>query len=178
MARKNTFRTWDDYFIPGTSVLRNKFTEPGKPYGETDQDKLTALEEYHTRARLIDLWAHPIAGRFDYEHMKAVHAYIFQDVYEWAGQPRVGPVWPDRMTKSGPNVLDPSDPEPAVYGYYPGDETMIAAAEAEYQRLADHDLLRGLNQDEFVAELAESWGELNTGGSALLGEELIGAHDE
>ncbi|MCG7304138.1 hypothetical protein MHJ63_02395 [Pseudoglutamicibacter albus] len=31
MARNTTFRTWDDYFIPGTSVLRNKFTAPGKP---------------------------------------------------------------------------------------------------------------------------------------------------
>ena len=31
MPRGATFRTWDDYFIPGTSVLRNKFTAPGKP---------------------------------------------------------------------------------------------------------------------------------------------------
>src|SRR5690625_6344887 len=28
------FRAWDDYFIPGTGVLRNKFTTPDTPYGE------------------------------------------------------------------------------------------------------------------------------------------------
>ena len=29
-------RTWDDYFIPGTTVLRNKFVGPNEPYGVCD----------------------------------------------------------------------------------------------------------------------------------------------
>ena len=159
MARRHVFRTWDDYYVPGTSVLRNKFTGPGKPYGETNQAKLTELEEYYTRSRLIELAAHPIPGQFDYTHMKAIHHHIFQDVYEWAGVPRVGPE--GRMTKDGPNVLDPGDPKPVAYGYYPGGAIMNEAAEAEYAKLAAHDLLRGLGHKEFVDQLAESWGELN-----------------
>lgn len=159
MPRGATFRTWDDYFIPGTSVLRNKFTAPGKPYGEPDPAKLRTMEEAATAVRIRELAEAPIAGRFDYAHMQAIHAAIFQDVYEWAGVPRVGPE--GRMTKDGPNVLNPGDPKPVAYGYYPGGDVMNQAAEAEYAKLAAHDLLRGLDHRQFVDQLAESWGELN-----------------
>ena len=37
-------------------------------------------------ARLIELDALPLAGRFDAAHLKAIHKYIFQDVYSWAGE--------------------------------------------------------------------------------------------
>lgn len=40
MPHTHTFGTWDDYVIPGTVVLHNKFTAPGKPYGEPDAAKL------------------------------------------------------------------------------------------------------------------------------------------
>jgi len=40
-----TFHTWDDYYIPGTRVLRNKFTTLNKPFGETDPEKLRVMEE-------------------------------------------------------------------------------------------------------------------------------------
>ena len=164
VARKHVFRTWDDYFIPGPHVLRNKFTTPGKPYGETDPGKLRALEEGAAAIRLEKLAKHPIAGKFDYKHMKAIHRYIFQDVYEWAGQERVAPVG-EFMTKTGPDVINypPGDPTaPQVpYNYYPAGPALTAAAEEQYQRLAYKNLLRGLDRDEFVTELAEVWGELN-----------------
>lgn len=146
MARRPVFRTWDDYFIPGTSVLRNKFTAPGKPYGEDDPDKLRALEEGAAAIRLAELAAHPIEGRFDYDHMKAIHGYIFQDVYEWAGQERVAPA--TFMTKDG-------------HLYYPAGTALTAAAEAQHATLADKNLLRDLDPQSFVSELAESWGEVN-----------------
>ena len=62
-------------------MLRNKFTTPGKPYGETDPGKLRALEEGAAAIRLEELAKHPIAGKFDYKHMKAIHRYIFQEAY-------------------------------------------------------------------------------------------------
>ena len=46
MATK--FRSWDDYFTPGTTVLKNKFTE-------TDPAKLSAKEEFAAAARLDQL---------------------------------------------------------------------------------------------------------------------------
>ena len=146
MARSGSFRTWDDYFIPGTSVLRNKFTSPGHPYGEPDPAKLKVLEEIATAARIIEL-GNQITGAFDYDHMKAIHAHVFQDVYEWAGQERVAPVG-QFMTKDG-------------HAYYGAGPSLTAAAEAEYAKLARKSLLRGLEKSVFVSELAESWGEVN-----------------
>ena len=163
MARK-VFRTWEDYFIPGTSVLRNKFTTPGNPYGEPDPDKLRVLEELRSGLRINELNEHPIEGNFDYAHMKAIHHYIFQDIYEWAGQERVAPLG-TFMVKSGPDVVhyplgDPAAPQMS-YQYYPAGPVLGQAANEQYRRLSKMELLRGLDHETFVAELAEIWGELN-----------------
>ncbi|AZZ49773.1 cell filamentation protein Fic [Rathayibacter rathayi] len=147
MARGTTFRTWDDYFIPGTRVLRNKFTGPGKPHGETDPEKLRTMEEAITAVRIRELHENPIKGRFDYDHMKAIHRVAFGDVYEWAGQERVAPTGAF-MVKDG-------------HSYYPAGPSLTEAAETQYARLASKDHLRGLQLDDFVNELAESWGEVN-----------------
>lgn len=76
--RSHPIRSWEDYFIPGTTVLRNKF-------GETDPERLREKEEFAAYVRLAELAAHPIDGGFDCAHMKAIHRSIFQDVYDWAG---------------------------------------------------------------------------------------------
>lgn len=116
------------------------------PFGESDPDKLRTLEEGATAIRIAELAAHPIEGRFDYDHMKAIHRYIFQDVYDWAGQERAAPA--TFMTKDG-------------HAYYPAGPALTAAAEAQYAMLADKNLLRNLDPRSFVYELAESWGEVN-----------------
>ena len=72
MARAHAFRTWDDYYIPGTYVLRNKFTGPGKPNGEPDADRLRTMEEGAASFRLLELTSRPIAGRFDYDVIVSV----------------------------------------------------------------------------------------------------------
>ncbi len=156
--RKHIFRTWNDYFIPHTTVLRNKFASPGSPHGESDSNALMTLEEMSAAVRLGELDETPIDGRFDYNHMKAIHRYVFQDVYEWAGQERVVPVG-QFMSKNGRS-------------YYGAGPHLTAAAEAEYAKLADKNLLRGLGQREFVDELAERWGELNTGARYVSTHEL------
>lgn len=38
------FDSWESYFIPGTSTLKNKFTSPEDPHGEPDPAKLSKLE--------------------------------------------------------------------------------------------------------------------------------------
>jgi len=143
----STFHTWDDYYIPGTRVLRNKFTTPNKPFGETDPEKLRVMEEAITSLRIRELRENPVLGKFDYEHMKAIHYAIFHDIYEWAGQERVAPVG-QFMSKNG-------------HAYYGAGPHLRAAAEAEYAKLAQKNFLRDLDQDTFAAELAESWGEIN-----------------
>lgn len=148
MSHKSaSFQSWDDYFIPGTQTLRNLIGRPAKPYGEDDATTLRIVEEAVTKVRISQLQLDPLNGNFDYDHFKAVHRYIFQDVYEWAGEERVAPT--DRwMSKGG-------------HAYYPAGPVLTDAAETQFRKLARKNLLRGLPRDEFVRELAEVWGEIN-----------------
>ncbi|MCD2135886.1 Fic family protein [Rhodococcus qingshengii] len=162
-AKTSQFRSWDDYYIPGTTVLRNKLVSAAEPYGTTDAEKLRRFEERAAHIRMGELHQRPLVGKFDYDHLKAIHKALFADVYEWAGQERTGPL--SQMSKSGPDVVNfaPGDPQaPMVnYGYYPA-PAIDDAANLQFRRLAKQDLLRGRERGEFVAGLAEHWGEINT----------------
>ena len=69
----------DPYTWPGTDVLRNILDI-------RDPQQLAAFEANATATRLIELADGPIVGHFDVAHVKAIHRYIFQDVFRWAGQ--------------------------------------------------------------------------------------------
>jgi len=69
----------DPYLHPGTNVLKNL-------RGLTDPELLERFEARRTHYRVSELIDNPVPGRFDLGHLKAIHRYIFQDVYEWAGQ--------------------------------------------------------------------------------------------
>jgi len=112
-----------------------------------DPVKLAVLEQAASTVRIAELQRNPLQGDFDYTHFKATHRYIFQDIYEWAGEERVAPT--DRwMTKGG-------------HAYYPAGPVLTEAAETQFRKLEQKDLLRGLAMEAFVSELAEIWGEIN-----------------
>jgi cell filamentation protein len=71
----------DVYCIPGTAVLKNKA-------GITDQDQLDEYEGDFTAIRLLELTQNPVEGSFDLAHLCKIHQYLFQDVYDWAGEVR------------------------------------------------------------------------------------------
>jgi len=71
----------DVYCIPGTAVLKNKA-------GITDQDQLDEYEGDFTAIRLLELTQYPVEGSFDLAHLCKIHQYLFQDVYDWAGEVR------------------------------------------------------------------------------------------
>lgn len=68
----------DDYCHPGTTVLKNKLDL-------TDADELDAFEAEVSDARADEELS---AGYLDFAPFKAVHAHLFQDVYDWAGEIR------------------------------------------------------------------------------------------
>lgn len=68
----------DPYVYPGTNVLRNLREI-------RDVDQLNQFEAIAATRRTVELEHEPIKGRFDARHLQAIHRYIFQDVYEWAG---------------------------------------------------------------------------------------------
>ena len=69
------------YCYPNSDVLINKL-------GITDGSELFEVEKELTSIRLKELQDNPIKGNFNFKHLKAIHKYIFQDLYEWAGEER------------------------------------------------------------------------------------------
>jgi cell filamentation protein len=72
-------RNSDPYLSPGTNVLKNL-------RGLTDPELLERFEARQTHRRIAELIDTPVPGIFDLANLKAIHRYIFQDVFEWAGQ--------------------------------------------------------------------------------------------
>ncbi len=72
----------DPYLYLNTEVLKNKL-------GVMDNEKLNTIEAEYTSTRLKELIENPIIGNFDFDHLCRMHYYIFQDLYDWAGQPRI-----------------------------------------------------------------------------------------
>lgn len=63
---------WDNYFIPGTKVLKNRL-------GLDDAEELRIVEEKLVFLRIAELEAAPLKEAFDYAHFKAIHRHLFQE---------------------------------------------------------------------------------------------------
>lgn len=62
------------YCYPNTDVLINKLNI-------MNANQLFEAERELTSIRLRELQESPIEGIFDFSHLKAIHKYIFQDLY-------------------------------------------------------------------------------------------------
>ena len=70
-----------DGCYPGTVVLINIL-------GIQNQSDLDAVEGTIVPAKAA-LWEEkPLAESFDFAHYCAIHRFLFEDLYEWAGKPR------------------------------------------------------------------------------------------
>ena len=79
---EKTQDNWEDYFYPGTKVLKNNL-------GIMDASLLREKEIELTFARQVELIENPIEGNFDDKKIKNIHYYLFQDVYPFAGKYRI-----------------------------------------------------------------------------------------
>lgn len=102
MAR---FDTWESYFYPSpdNGTMRNLFNE-------RDPLILSRLEYVETALRQRELNSDPTLVQqhtYDGAHARAIHRYLFQDVYEWAGEYRTVGIakghsefaWPDEIDR-------------------------------------------------------------------------------
>lgn len=122
----------DPYCFDGTTVLRNKF-------GIRDADTLSALETELAMARADE----PLPdGRMDVGHFLSVHYHLFQDVYDWAGQPRTV-----RTSKGTSNFCYP--------------EHIEAQLEILFRQLRKDGLLVGFSKSDFARKAAEFLATLN-----------------
>lgn len=92
----------DPYLYEDSQVLRNKLNIK-------DQDKLDEAEADYVVYRLKDLAMNPMPGEYNTEHLLKMHHYIFQDLYDWAGEPRVIAIYKEEDVLGGMSV-EYSDP--------------------------------------------------------------------
>jgi cell filamentation protein len=124
----------DPYVYPGTSVLKNlrEFR---------DAETFAQFESDASGRRLLDLAAEPVRGAFDLQHLRAIHRYIFQDVFAWAGEIR-------RVSISKGGFL------------FAAPQFIVAALEPQLKKLRAESL-RGLPVDAFATRCAYYFGEVN-----------------
>lgn len=72
----------DPYVYPGTDILKNTLDIH-------DRRALDDAEADYVSLRLRELAENPLRGDYDFKHLCAMHQYIFQDIYEWAGEIRI-----------------------------------------------------------------------------------------
>jgi cell filamentation protein len=126
----------DNYVYDGTSVLINKLDI-------RDDRAFRDVERRFTAGRLVELSNTPIRGHFGFTHLKKIHAYIFQDLYEWAGKPRQAGF----LSKGGT--------------IFCRGEYIDSQAEQLFGKLQAEKLLRGYDKPKFIERLAYFMGEVN-----------------
>lgn len=92
----------DPYLYENSEVLKNKL-------GIRTQDGLNDAEADYVVYRLKELAMNPLPGRYNTEHLLKMHHYIFQDLYEWAGEPRIIAIYKEEDVLGGMSV-EYSDP--------------------------------------------------------------------
>lgn len=124
------------YCYPGTRVLRNRL-------GIRDAGTLAAAERDFSslRAAAIDKGDANIAETFDSDHLRAIHRYLFGDVYDWAGEYRTVNISKGSVFCMWPYIGEQLD---ALFG-----------------KLAGEGLLEGLPPEAMAARLAFYLGEIN-----------------
>lgn len=130
---------WTGYFIPGSDdVLRNRV-------GATSATELSAAENDLSEARQLELWEKPglaAMRSYDLAHLCAIHAQLFQDVYDWAGEVRtVG------IEKDGESFCPPGN--------------ISQAMEHVAMRIAETDRLRNVAESVLPQQVAYLYDYVN-----------------
>ncbi|MBE5879094.1 MAG: hypothetical protein E7288_03845 [Lachnospiraceae bacterium] len=92
----------DPYLYENSYVLKNKLDIK-------TQEELDEAEADYVVFRLKDLALNPMLGKYNTEHLLKMHYYIFQDLYEWAGEPRIISIYKEEDVLGGMSV-EYSDP--------------------------------------------------------------------
>ena len=119
----------------GTTVLINKF-------GLRDAEALAEVEAAVVPAKAAMWEAKPLCETFDFAHYKAIHRWLFEDLYEWAGEVRT-----IDLSKKGTM-------------FCPAGE-INRVAQAIFSRLKAEKFLVGLEKPEFVLQLTDFYQRTN-----------------
>lgn len=135
------------YVYRGTRCHINKF-------GILHPPALEKVIRCITGIRGAMLREQPIAGSFDLDHLRAIHRFLFQDVYEWAGEVRII----DFNRNEAPfTKADGFEEEAKRLTVMPGPPAQFSKAadvvrdcDRLFASLKREDFLRDLDRDAFV----------------------------
>lgn len=126
----------DDYYCyPNSPVLKNKLNIK-------DEKRLNEAEREITAIKTLELIDRPLKGTLDFDYVKALHRYLFSDIYDWAGELR-------KTDISKGNIFCQHD-------------LIEVNAEALFKELESENYLKGLDENTIVKRLAYYLGDLNT----------------
>ena len=113
----------------GTTCLINKLDI-------RDEKQLDIMESHITLAKISILQQTPINGNFDFEHYRAIHKFIFEDLYDWAGMPRTVD-----LSKKGTSFVKAKNIE--------------EIATACFKRLKNENYFKNLDVNDFVEKMTD-----------------------
>lgn len=119
----------------GTTCLINKMDI-------RDEAELAETESALTLANISLLEQEPIQGNFDFAHYKAIHKFLFEDLYDWAGEIRTA-----NLSKKGTQFV-------------PADE-IERVGNAIFAHLAEENYFRQDDFDTFVEHITEFYCDTN-----------------
>ena len=124
----------DPCCYPESRVLKNKFNI-------RNSDELQMAERRLAKYRAEELMHAPIKGQFDFSHLKRIHYYLFQDIYDWAGEVRTVDIAKGNL----------------FCRYF----AIQSEAERIFQELRSEKYLQDLNAGAFAERLAYYFSEIN-----------------
>lgn len=124
-----------DSCYEGTTCLINKF-------GVKDSDRLSEIEGRITFAKAVALEQQPINGEFDFTHYRAIHRWLFCDIYDWAGEIRQV-----NLSKKGTAFTPVNEIE--------------HMADLIFSRIASNDLFKNLPKRDYIAYIVELYCDIN-----------------
>ncbi len=124
----------DRYCYPSSDVLINLL-------GITDSESLNQAEVEFTRLRLSQ-YDYPVFRDISLTTLKNIHFYLFQDIYDWAGELRIVDISKGNTRFA---TCDRIEPE----------------AQKLFEQLKHEGYLKGLSRENFIARAAHYFCELN-----------------
>lgn len=118
-----------DNCYEGTTCLINKLNIK-------DEKMLAEIEGRITFAKSSTLESKPIDGNYNFEHYKAIHKYLFDDLYDWAGQIRTV-----NLSKKGTQFADSNEIE--------------RIADVCFKNLANNNYFKNLDFTDFVDNIVD-----------------------
>lgn len=139
---------WNNTVILLPEVVAGEITDPYNEVLEppeslyTDEGLLYEKEARLVTVKIALLKSRPISGSFDSDHLRSIHRFLFEDIYDWAGMFR---------------TVDIAIGIPFCLCQYIGN-----SLDALFRGLHDENCLRGIRDaDVFAERLAYYLGELN-----------------